>query len=184
MSTWDRKRKAMLRYDATSRSYDELYGEEQGSKFIRALKSVALRPDSIVLDAGCGSGLLFSYVAPGVKTIVGVDTSRNLLTLAKEKLRKLENAHVIRADVDNMPFRKGVFDIVFAFTVLQNMPKPIETLKSLHQVAIHDAVIIVTGLKKHFSLENFVSLLKQVGLGLVSLIDEGSLKCYIAVLRN
>jgi ubiquinone/menaquinone biosynthesis C-methylase UbiE len=174
----------MRRYDATSRSYDELYGEEQGSKFIRVLENIEVRPDSVVLDAGCGSGLLFRLVAPIVKTIVGVDTSKNLLISAKERMKKYENAHLIRADVDNMPFGKGVFDIVFAFTVLQNMPKPVETLRSLRQVAIHGALIVVTGLKKHFSLENFVSLLERVELGLVSLIDEGSLKCYVAVLRN
>ncbi len=184
VSTWDRKRRVMRRYDATSRSYDELYGEEQGSKFIRVLENIAVRPDSIVLDAGCGSGLLFSYVAPRVETIVGVDTSRNLLISAREKLRKYENAHLVRADVDNMPFGKGVFDVVFAFTVLQNMPEPFETLQSLRRVAIIGAVIVVTGLKKHFSLENFVGLLKRVGFGLVSLIDEGFLKCYVAVLRN
>jgi ArsR family transcriptional regulator len=174
----------MHRYDETSRSYDELYGEEQGAKFTRTLKYITVSTDNIVLDAGCGSGLLFSLVAPRVKSIVGVDTSRGLLLFAKKKLKVYKNAHLVRADIDHMPFRKGVFDTVFAFTVLQNMPKPVEALKSLRQVAIHDALIVVTGLKKHFSLENLNNLLNRVDLKVISLINESSLKCYIAILRN
>jgi hypothetical protein len=83
-----------------------------------------------------------------------------------------------------MPFSGSVFSVVFAFTVLQNLPKPSEALQAISQAANNDAVIVVTGLKKYFSSENFSNLLKRAEFSLVSLIDDDSLKCYVAVLRN
>jgi len=184
VSKWDRKHKVMRRYDASSRSYDLLYGEEQFAKFDRALKSLAIRSDSVVLDAGCGSGLFFSRIASEARTVVGLDSSRSLLLSAKARKKEHENVDLVRADIDYMPFRESVFSVVFAFTVLQNMPRPVETLRSMSHVASHDAVVVVTGLKKYFSLENFCGLLKRAEFSLVSLIDDDSLKCYVAVLRS
>ena len=184
MRKWDQNRRVMRRYDASSRTYDALYGEEQCAKFNRALKGLTVRPGSVVLDAGCGSGLLFNRVVSEAKMVVGLDISRSLLLLAKGKAKEHKNVYMIRADVDNMPFSRGVFSVVFAFTVLQNLPKPSETLQEFSQAAKHDAAIVVTGLKKYFSSENFSNLLKRAEFSLASLIDDDSLKCYVAVLRN
>lgn len=184
MNKWDRKRRVMRRYDASSRTYDVLYGEEQCAKFDIALKGLTVRPGSVVLDAGCGSGLLFDRVASEAKMVVGLDISRSLLLSAKGRAKELKNVYLVRADVDNMPFIGSVFSVVFAFTVLQNLPKPSETLQAISQAAKHDAAIVVTGLKKYFSSENFSNLLKRAEFSLVSLIDDDSLKCYVAVLRN
>jgi ubiquinone/menaquinone biosynthesis C-methylase UbiE len=87
---------------------------------------------------------------------------------------------LVQADADHMPFKKNHFSVVFAFTVLQNMPKPLETLNEIKRVAKPEASIVVTGLKKAFSLEAFRTLLESAGLRLVSLEDADALKCYVA----
>jgi ubiquinone/menaquinone biosynthesis C-methylase UbiE len=110
-----------------------------------------------------------------------VDISRILLSQAKESAGLFLNVHLVRADADNMPFKDGCFGLVFAFTVLQNMPKPLETLNEFKRVAKPDAPLVVTGLKKAFSLEAFRELLQNTGLQVVSLEDADVLKCYIAV---
>jgi ubiquinone/menaquinone biosynthesis C-methylase UbiE len=184
LNKWDQKRRVMRRYDASSRTYDALYGDEQDAKFDRALKGLTVSPGSVILDAGCGSGLLFNRVVSEAKMVVGFDISRSLLLSAKGKAKEHKTVYLVRADVDNMPFSDGVFSLVFAFTVLQNLPKPLETMQAISKVAEHDAVIVVTGLKKYFSSDNFIDLLKRAKFSLVSLIDDDSLKCYIAVLRN
>lgn len=184
MNKWDQKRRVMRRYDASSRTYDALYGDEQVAKFDRALQSLTSIPGSVVLDAGCGSGLLFNRVASEAKMVVGLDISRSLLFSANEKAKKHKNVYLVRADVDNMPFSLGIFSVVFAFTVLQNLPRPPETMQAISKAAKHDAVIVVTGLKKYFSSDKFSNLLKLAEFSLVSFIDDDSLKCYVAVLRN
>jgi len=181
VSKWDQKRKIMRRYDVTARMYEERYEEEQAVKYKAALKHLNVARHNSVLDVGCGTGLLFSHVAAEAQTVVGVDISRLLLRQAKERARDFRNVQVVQADADHMPFTNRPFNVVFAFTVLQNMPKPLETLSEIKRNAKQGAAVVVTGLKKAFSLEAFRALLENAGLQVVALEDSDVLKCYVAV---
>ncbi|MCW4047273.1 MAG: methyltransferase domain-containing protein [Candidatus Bathyarchaeota archaeon] len=183
MNRWDMKRRVMRRYDATARSYDEQYREEQEAKYKKALEHLTITGGSVILDVGCGTGLLFSHVAPKAQTVVGVEISSGLLVRAKKKAERLHNIHLVQADADHLPFKNDVFSVVFAFTVLQNMPKPNVTLGELKRVTKSDGTLVVTGLKKAFSLNDFMDMLEDAGLRVVSFVDDEVLKCYVAVAR-
>ncbi len=179
MSKWQKKLSVMQRYDVTAAMYNARYAEEQEAKYKAALASV--NAAGAVLDVGCGSGLLFSHVAAQAETVVGVDVSAKLLLQARERAKTCGNVHVVRADADHLPFKAERFATVFAFTVLQNMPKPAETLRELKRVTKRNDTIVVSGLKKAFALQAFEALLQQAGLHVVSLKDDALLKCYMAV---
>lgn len=181
MERWKKKRAIMRRYDVTADIYDERYAEEQTSKIEAALKHIKMRPDANCLDAGCGTGLLFCYVADKVGNTVGADISRRSLLIAKKRAKVFQNVSLILADVDNIPLRKGIFDNVFTLTLIQNVPAPDRTLNELVRVAKHDAVFVITGLKKTFSRKAFEKLLQDADLCIVALDDEDKLKCHVAV---
>jgi ubiquinone/menaquinone biosynthesis C-methylase UbiE len=181
VNKWNQKRKTMSRYEITAEMYEMRYAEEQAAKYKAALEHLQINRDSRVLDVGCGSGLLFSHVAAEAQTVVAVDISGKLLRQAKERSRGFCSVHLVQADADHLPFISNHFTIVFVFTVLQNMPKPLETLNEIKQNAHQDASIVVTGLKKVFSLEAFQALLQDAGLRVVSLEDAEPLKCYVAM---
>jgi ubiquinone/menaquinone biosynthesis C-methylase UbiE len=180
MSDWDKKRDIMRRYNLTAHIYDMRYAEEQAAKIEAALETVKIDEHSIILDAGCGTGILVSYTADKPKVIVGLDISKGILLEAKEHAKKLRNAHFVLADADNMPLRKGFFSHVFGVTLIQNMPNPARALDEIKRVARKDTVVIVTGMKKAFALEEFERLLRNAGLEVKSLKFEG-LQCYVAV---
>ena len=169
----------MRRYDLTAEMYDKRYREEQEAKYRVALESVAI--DGPVLDVGCGTGLLFDHTVARVDTLVGVDLAKRLLLIAKERARKVENVHLVQADADHLPFKLGFFRAVCAFTLLQNMPKPSESLLEIKRAAKPGASILVTGLKKTFSLQALKDLFKNAGLDPVCIVDRDFLKCYVAI---
>ena len=179
MNKWSQKRKIMRRYDLTARMYDARYAEEQASKYQAALKHLDIHGN--VIDVGCGTGLLFSHVVADAQNVVGVDISRSLLFQAKERTRAFFNVHLVQADADHLPFRDACFNVILAFTVLQNMPKPLETLSELRRSAKRGAHVAVSGLKKTFSLEAFRVLLHDAGLQMVSLENAEALKCHVSV---
>ncbi len=135
-----------------------------------------------VLDVGCGSGLFFSHVASQAGMVVGVDISCKLLRKAKMRADETGNAFVLQADADRLPFPDGFFDFVFSFTVLQNMPKPAQMLNELKRASKIGGRIIVSGLKRTFSLNAFMDFLEGTGLKLISFVDNECLNCYVAVL--
>jgi ubiquinone/menaquinone biosynthesis C-methylase UbiE len=180
MDAWKKKRQVMERYDITAHIYDMRYAEEQEAKFEAALKSLKKSHYGKVLDAGCGTGLLFKHVASKAEMLVGVEFSRQTLLKAKERGEKFQNVHLIMADADFMPFKSGTFTTVFVFTLIQNMPEPAKTLKEIERVAGDNAHVVVSGLKKVFSLQAFENLLRCSGLKIVSL-KEKNLKCHVAI---
>jgi ubiquinone/menaquinone biosynthesis C-methylase UbiE len=176
---WHKKRHVMKRYDLTAHLYDVRYEAEQRAKYEAALENLPSGEFGLVLDAGCGTGLLFSYLADLAEAIVGLDISRKTLMLSKSRARGFKNVHLMAADDDHMPFKQDTFDHVFAITLIQNSPDPIETLNEIVRVVRNDAVVVVTGLKRIFSLNDFKKLL-QNRLRIIALEGEG-LQCHVAV---
>ena len=181
LNKWSKKHSVMRRYNLTAQMYDERYREEQEAKFKVALEGLTLTPASTVLDVGCGSGMFFGEVADKAKVVVGLDISRDLLLLARERAGKFGNVVLMQADADHLPFKNGVFGYVFAFTVLQNMPNHLETLRELQISATFSACFVVTGLKAAVPLEKFGMALKKAGLRVISLRDDKALRCYVVV---
>jgi ubiquinone/menaquinone biosynthesis C-methylase UbiE len=184
VNKWNQKLTIMRRYNLTAEMYEMRYAEEQTAKYKAALEHLNIN-GCIVVDVGCGIGLLFSEVAAEAQAVVGVDVSEKLLLQAKERARIFRNVQLVQADADHLPFKNDHFSVVFAFTLLQNMPKPLETLREIKRIAECGASVVVTGLKKVFSLEAFQVLLQDAGLQIVSLHEADALKCYVAVtIRN
>ena len=178
---WRDKRKIMQSYDVTAEMYDERYAEEQHRKYSKTLENVNVTSKT-VLDVGCGSGLFFSQVAYKAGIVVGVDLSRKLLTKAKKHIKAFQNTFVLQADADHLPFKDRFFDNIFSFTVLQNMPKPPQTLRELERVTKKDGKVVATGLKKAFPLEKFMDILEDSGFRVVAFVDEDTINCYVAIL--
>jgi len=183
MAEWSKKREVMHNYDSLAPVYDVQYAEEQNAKIKAALNHINLKEDNLVLDAGCGTGLLFEHISGSVKLLVGLDISSKILEKAKKRAKRFPNVTIIRADADLMPFSKEVFDGIFAITLLQNTPNPILTLQEMKRVGKSPSIIVVTGLKKEFSQKAFRELLLKAGLGAFIMESGKQLKGHVAVCK-
>ena len=144
------KRALMESYDSSAFTYDRLYGEEQEAKHLRVIRMMPSIKGAIVLDAGCGSGLLIEKLVDTAGFIVGLDFSKAMLRIARDKFTQRTVA-LVRGDVEQLPFRDGVFDKVFMFTVLQNTPSPSTALREAHRVLRRNGYLAVSFLKKSFT---------------------------------
>lgn len=86
-------------------------------------------PDSRVLEAGCGTGLILRRLAERVRLAVGLDLSAGMLRRAHE--RKLP---VVQASVTNVPFADESFDLVCSFKVLAHVEPIHDALAELGRV--------------------------------------------------
>lgn len=147
LNSFQHKREIMLKYNITSTSYDELYGEEQQRKYGFVLNKISCIK-GLILDAGCGTGLLFMFLSKKYYELrskleyVGVDISIDMLRRAKIRIRNDPFANLIQADLDYLPFRNNIFNFIFAFTVLQNIPYPKKTYTEFLRLA--KCLIIMT----------------------------------------
>jgi ubiquinone/menaquinone biosynthesis C-methylase UbiE len=111
------------RYEATCEGYDELYRAEQVEKYAAALKRV--KPKGIVLDAGCGTGLLAEYMkSTGLLRLVDLyiclDYSSCMLEIARWRLSHIcpSRCIMIEGNVESLPLHDSSVDVTYSFTVL------------------------------------------------------------------
>jgi ubiquinone/menaquinone biosynthesis C-methylase UbiE len=82
-----------------------------------------IRPDvSLILDLGCGIGVLTSLLAKGfpLASIVGIDSSNYLLQELRSKRMK-PNIFVVQGDAPIFPLKPESFDLVIAVQVLHEI---------------------------------------------------------------
>jgi len=97
-------------------------GEESRESFI--LKTGIELSDlegKLVLDAGCGMGRFSDVCAKAGARVVGVDLSQ-AVEAAFDNVGFEPNVSIVQADIFNLPFKKGRFDIVFSIGVLHHTP--------------------------------------------------------------
>jgi SAM-dependent methyltransferase len=93
----------------------------------RSYELLALQPGDLVLDAGCGSGLDTTALAPQVGIegrIIGIDHDREMIDAANERAASLGlSEHCVhqRGDVTALTFEDGTFDVVHCDRVLQHV---------------------------------------------------------------
>src|SRR5919205_1119937 len=81
----DRRAAVIAAYDAGAPTYDahEYPSDAQREWFARLLRR--LPPDSLVLDAPCGTGKYFPMVAAAGHRVAGVDQSSGMLEKARRR---------------------------------------------------------------------------------------------------
>ncbi|MFN2599460.1 MAG: class I SAM-dependent methyltransferase [Pyrinomonadaceae bacterium] len=77
-----------------------------------------------VLDAGCGGGRFVELLSEHGAQVVGVDMDGVGLRQANEQLADCAGAHFVQADLFNLPFRPGAFDLIYSLGVLHHTPDP------------------------------------------------------------
>ncbi|MFF5178801.1 methyltransferase domain-containing protein [Micromonospora sp. NPDC000316] len=82
-----------------------------------ALVPPADRPDAILVDLGCGAGLLAPHLAGKGYRHVGVDLTRSALLQAAER-----GVRVVQGDATAVPLPDGCADVVSAGELLEHVP--------------------------------------------------------------
>lgn len=98
-------------YDKLAGVYDELYGQEQVVKYLKALAYIK---GERVLDVGCGTGLGASVLSP--RYVLCVDISLGMLRRARDI-----GVDVLAADAYRLPIRPRSFDAALAITVFEKL---------------------------------------------------------------
>jgi len=98
-----------------------------------------LPPDGcgLVLDVGCGWGRWMVSAGRRGYLPVGIDVKLEPLQAARRVLRAHGiKAYVVAADLARLPFRDGVFDLVFSYSAIQHVDRVRATqcVEGLHRI--------------------------------------------------
>jgi SAM-dependent methyltransferase len=119
-------------WDAEAASFDDQPDHGLRDPAVRAAWSDLLLPlmpsaPAAVVDLGCGTGSLSVLLARAGYAVCGVDLSRGMLAVAREKAAGLE-VDFREGDAADPPCPAGVYDVVLVRHVLWAMPDPAAAL--------------------------------------------------------
>lgn len=164
------------RYDGLGGSdYDMRYTEEQIEKYELILDELPLV--DLVLDNGCGTGLLFPFIEA---TLVGLDLSSELLRAAMK--RAGDSQYLVQGDSEYLPFRNDVFNAVVSVTVIQNLSNPEKMPIESARVARLDSTVIISSLKRVYEkAEDITRIVESEYLRLVRVFTDENINEWITV---
>ena len=95
----------------------------------------------IVLDAGCGSGAALGQFAEYPASLAAVDISE-AIRACYARFGTRPNIQFARADLTQLPFREGVFEVIWCSGVLHHTPDTYQSLAALRRHLTPDGRII------------------------------------------
>jgi arsenite methyltransferase len=101
----------------------------------KAITREHLRPDSSVLEIGCGTGSLALELAPSAGHIHALDVSAEMLRIAGQKkdAQRVANVTFQQGTLDGaLPFAREQFDVALAYSILHLVPDRRRVLEGLY----------------------------------------------------
>ena len=94
-----------------------------------------------VLDVGCGTGLLGTFLGQRGATVTGIDISAPMLEqFARQSQGK--NTRLVRGSAVHLPFQDNSFDLVTAHRFLQHFPNWTSILKEMARCCRQEGIIM------------------------------------------
>lgn len=104
---------------------------------------VAPQRDERALDVGTGAGALAFALAPLVREVVGIDPASELLALARERARGLENVEFLEGDGTRLPFADESFDLAGTMRTLHHVERPERVIAELARATRRGGSVLV-----------------------------------------
>jgi len=153
----------------SAEEYDSWYYTDRG-KYISGLekrvllKMIAPKQLSVinhqlsVIDIGCGTGYFTQFLGSYCRSIVGVDTSMDMIKYAMIK-HKATNIKYLIADAESLPFKERSFDISLSVTSVNFFKSLIKAVSEAVRISREKIFI---GILNRWSMLSFFKKLKSL----------------------
>ncbi|MDO1584519.1 metalloregulator ArsR/SmtB family transcription factor [Rhizobium oryzicola] len=172
-SEWDELRRLHVNDAQVERVLIDLLGDE---------------PIDSLLDLGTGTGWILKLFAQSYRRGLGIDASRDMLSVARSNLDKAEitKASVRHGDIFNLPAESGDFDLITIHQVLHFLDEPERAIAEAARVLRPGGRLIIVDLAPHaldylrdehahvrlgFSHQTMSEWLEKVGLSVEKVSD-------------
>ena len=123
------------------------------------LRKIEPASNSLLLDAGCGSGLFSHMAIAAGADVIGVDAAPGLLEVARERN---PGNNFLEEDLESLPFASGSFDVVTGFNSFQYAGNFTNALAEAKRV-LKDGGKLVIGIWDKPEKSEATNILKAIG---------------------
>ena len=144
-----RKSRSQEFFAETAATWDELRRDMFGDRAdLQALLGL-LDGEWVVGDLGCGTGRMSESLAPFVGKVIAVDSSREMLAAARDRLREYDTVEVREGTLEASPVADGELDAAVVFLVLHHIVAPEEALAEVGRVVRPGGRVLIADMTPH-----------------------------------
>jgi ArsR family transcriptional regulator len=123
-----RRTRSQAFFGSAAGQWDKLRREMYGERFDLVGLAGLLDAGWVVGDLGCGTGQISETLAPFVRQVIAVETSRAMLAAAKRRLDDLTNVELRRGELEALPIDDGALDAAVICLVMHHVAEPATVL--------------------------------------------------------
>jgi len=113
----------------------ELQAVETAEERMPLYLKVGLKDAPLVLDVGCGSGIVTRDIAHLTKgNVIGIDESHDMIRVAQKALEQYRNVSLTVGKAEKLPFSDNVFDISVCNLLLMWAQHPANVVSEMARV--------------------------------------------------
>jgi ArsR family transcriptional regulator len=112
---------------------------------------LCLMPPMVIADLGAGEGAFALLLAQRAKKVIAVDTSANMIEVAREQALRhgVKNVDYRLGDMEELPIKSATVDIAFFSQSLHHALHPERALTEAHRILHPGGRVIILDLVKH-----------------------------------
>jgi len=134
--------------------YNQKEREQKAEKILAVLKDwkkIDLRR-AAVLDIGCSTGIMTSYIAQHCKKIIGMDIDRKAIDFANESFKK-PNLLFEVGDSMNLSYKDKSFDVVICNQIYEHVPDQKRLMHEIKRVLKDEGACYFAATNKYIVIE-------------------------------
>tara|TARA_Y100000310_G_scaffold6386_1_gene7210 strand:- start:1474 stop:2151 length:678 start_codon:yes stop_codon:yes gene_type:complete len=150
------KKRVQKAYRKWANTYDKEINPSIDLEESKVIKLMNVKKGDYVLDVGCGTGRYTKIFTQQAAKVVGIDFSRNMLKVAKHRVKKAEFK---QTDITKkLPFPDKTFDKIVCSLVISHIQNISPVLKEMKRVLKDDGFIVLTTLHPDIDFWGFESV--------------------------
>jgi ArsR family transcriptional regulator len=159
-----RRRRSEEFFDASADAWEATRTELFGDRFDLYGLLALTDPQWKVGDLGCGTGRMTAALAPFVREVVAVDSSRPMLAAARRRLEGTTNVEVRRGNLEHLPVDDQDLDAAVLVLALHHTADPRKVLGEALRVLKPGGRLVVVDMQAH-DREKYQAEMGHVWLG-------------------
>ena len=145
-----RKNRAKRFFRTVAPQWDRLKKEVLGDFDLNRLFEAEMAGHRVVADLGCGTGeMLARLMGRGPSTLIGVDSSPEMLEQAKIRLPEHRDIDLRLGEIENLPMRDQEVDAAAMSMVLYHIYEPQRSIREVFRVLRPGGVFLLADFLRH-----------------------------------